>query len=268
MYGTPSYKEVNPAFFTTVTFPFLFGMMFGDIGHGFTLICFTSLIFIKGWGSTPNPDDFAYQLRYLFLLMGFFATYCGLMYNDFCAIPLDLFGSCYNIAGKKGLPAPGVDIDSCVYPIGLDPAWYGAFEEIAFMNSLKMKMSVIFGIAHMSLGLFMKAANDLYFKRSARFMHMFVPQIVMLIAMFGYMDLLIIIKWNTNYKGHEHKAPDIKTTMVSMFLGGDLPAGTTPLFQGQMFVQKALLLIIVLCVPWMLLATPYVHYVTLKNKKK
>jgi V-type H+-transporting ATPase subunit a len=28
------YKEINPAVFAMVTFPFLFGVMFGDIGHG------------------------------------------------------------------------------------------------------------------------------------------------------------------------------------------------------------------------------------------
>ncbi|OQS02292.1 vacuolar proton translocating ATPase A subunit, partial [Thraustotheca clavata] len=32
-YGVPRYGEVNPAVFTAVSFPFLFGVMYGDIGH-------------------------------------------------------------------------------------------------------------------------------------------------------------------------------------------------------------------------------------------
>ena len=39
-YGVPRYREANPALFTIVTFPFLFGVMFGDIGHGFLLFLF------------------------------------------------------------------------------------------------------------------------------------------------------------------------------------------------------------------------------------
>jgi V-type H+-transporting ATPase subunit a len=39
-YGVARYKEANPSFFTCVTFPFLYGVMFGDIGHGLTLFCF------------------------------------------------------------------------------------------------------------------------------------------------------------------------------------------------------------------------------------
>ena len=31
-YGVPRYREANPALFTTVTFPFLFGVMYGDVG--------------------------------------------------------------------------------------------------------------------------------------------------------------------------------------------------------------------------------------------
>ena len=38
-FGIPRYKEVNPGYFTIITFPFLFGVMFGDIGHSLFLFC-------------------------------------------------------------------------------------------------------------------------------------------------------------------------------------------------------------------------------------
>jgi V-type H+-transporting ATPase subunit a len=41
-YGVPVYKEVNPTVFTIVTFPFLFGVMFGDIGHGGIVFLFSA----------------------------------------------------------------------------------------------------------------------------------------------------------------------------------------------------------------------------------
>jgi len=45
-YGIPRYLEANPAVLTIVTFPFFFGMMFGDMGHGSILtIAGATLVF-------------------------------------------------------------------------------------------------------------------------------------------------------------------------------------------------------------------------------
>ena len=54
----------------------------------------------------------------------------------------------------------------------------------------------------------------------------------MLLALFGYIDLMIIIKWCTNYYGHEYIAPSIITTMVGMFLENGKVEGLQ-LFPGQ-----------------------------------
>ncbi len=53
MYGVPSYAEIDPTPFLALTFPLIFGLMFGDIGHGLVLIIaglFGTLIFRRKRG--------------------------------------------------------------------------------------------------------------------------------------------------------------------------------------------------------------------------
>ncbi|PHJ18622.1 vacuolar proton translocating atpase subunit, partial [Cystoisospora suis] len=44
-YGVPRYKEANPAIFACVFFPFLFGIMYGDVGHGVVLLLIAAALF-------------------------------------------------------------------------------------------------------------------------------------------------------------------------------------------------------------------------------
>ena len=62
-----------------------------------------------------------------------------------------------------------------------------------------MKLAVIVGVAQMALGVFMKGLNNIHYKKPVDFIFEFLPQIIMLIAMFGFMDFLIFVKWVTNY---------------------------------------------------------------------
>lgn len=144
-YGTPLYQEANPAIFTCVTFPFLFGVMFGDICHGTMLFIFASYVIFFGKPGGQNIADHFWPLRYFLLLMGFFATFCGFIYNDFASIPLYFLGeSCYVFYPGEGTPDLKED---CVYSFGVDPSWYMADDELTYLNSMKMKIAVIFGVA-------------------------------------------------------------------------------------------------------------------------
>lgn len=46
-YSVPRYKEINPALVTSVTFPFQFGVMFGDVAHGACIVFLAIYIFAK-----------------------------------------------------------------------------------------------------------------------------------------------------------------------------------------------------------------------------
>ena len=128
------------------------------------------------------------------------------------------------------------------------------------MNSLKMKISVILGVAQMALGVCMKAANNLYFREYVDFFFEFLPQIVMLFALFGYMDLLIILKWLTPYAPFAQNAPSIITTMIELALSGgysEFPIIGTKESGLQQKISITLLLIALACVPIMLLVKPF-----------
>jgi V-type H+-transporting ATPase subunit a len=101
--------------------------------------------------------------------MGFFSVFCGILYNDFFSVPLEIFQSCYNLTSGERLS------DSCVYPVGIDPVWYISTQEIQVLNSLKMKTSVIFGVCHMTLGIMLKGLNHHFEGQKLEFWNEFVP---------------------------------------------------------------------------------------------
>ena len=158
-YGVPDYKEVNPSVFGCVTFPFLFGVMYGDMAHGVCLFFVATLLVLFSDSIKKTSLRDITQVRYILWMMGFFAIFNGICYNDFASIPFEA-GSCYSRQGNIGVRQD----DQCVYGIGFDPIWKFSDNELTYSNSLKMKTSVIFGVVQMSLGIFMKAFNALYFK--------------------------------------------------------------------------------------------------------
>jgi V-type H+-transporting ATPase subunit a len=60
---------------------------------------------------------------------------------------------------------------------------------------MKMKISVIIGVLHMSMGIVVKGMNSLYKKDMMVFWFEVITGLIILNGLFGYMDILIIIKW-------------------------------------------------------------------------
>ncbi|XP_047160573.1 V-type proton ATPase subunit a1 [Vigna umbellata] len=258
-YGVARYQEANPAVYTTIIFPFLFAMMFGDWGHGICLLL-GALVLIARENklSTQKLGSFMEMLfggRYVILLMALFSIYCGLIYNEFFSVPFHIFGaSAYKCRDSSCRDAHTIGLVKYQdpYPFGVDPSWRGSRSELPFLNSLKMKMSILFGVAHMNLGIILSYFNARFFGSSLDIRYQFVPQMIFLNCLFGYLSLLIVVKWCTGSQA------DLYHVMIYMFLSPTDNLGENQLFWGQRPLQIVLLLLAVIAVPWMLFPKPFI----------
>ncbi|KHN71684.1 putative V-type proton ATPase subunit [Toxocara canis] len=106
--------------YTMITFPFLFALMFGDLGHG--LIMFLAALFFimkeKQLEAARISDEVKLRFilgvlhifqtffggRYVIFLMGCFSIYTGFIYNDAFSKSFNLFGSSWrNIYSRRFL---------------------------------------------------------------------------------------------------------------------------------------------------------------------
>nr|PNR57089.1 hypothetical protein PHYPA_004082 [Physcomitrium patens] len=264
-YGVGRYQEANPGCFTIITFPFLFAVMFGDWGHGICLLLGALYLVLneKKLGSKKLGDtmEMAYGGRYVILLMAMFSIYTGFIYNEFFSVSFGFFGGSayqcpdpqYSVKNCPTATTSGVEKWSYEpYAFGIDPIWHGSRSELPFTNSLKMKMSILLGICQMNLGILLSYFNARYFRSALDVWYQFIPQLLFLNALFGYLSFLIILKWCQGSK------PDLYHIMIYMFLSPTEDLGENQLFIGQTYVQIVLLLVALVAVPWMLFPKPLI----------
>lgn len=288
-YGVASYRECNPALYTIITFPFLFAIMFGDLGHGFIMtitaawmVIWEKPLIVKSKKLNSEIWNIFFGGRYIILLMGLFSMYTGVIYNDVFSKSMNLFGSSWSINFNETVIMrdnlldldPKDDLSDKVYPVGLDPVWQLGANKIIFLNSYKMRLSIIFGVVHMIFGVCISTINQNYFKKRINIVLEFLPQILLMILLFAYMAFMMFLKWVLYSAKNEELAytPGCAPSILIMFINMMLFKGTEPLegcnefmFKGQNEIQMAFVLISLLCIPWMLLGKPlYVMY----NRKK
>ena len=275
-YGIPRYREINPAIFNIVFFPFLFGVMFGDIGHGIIIFLFSMyLVYYNDRINSKigsSPLKLLSKFRYFLLLLSICSIYCGLLYNEFMSVPLSMHDTCYesdtedpNFAEKK---------EGCNFPFGMDPKWFIAENQLTFFNSFKMKFSVIIGVIHMMLGIFLKGLNDNYFKNYYGIIFEFIPQFIFMTILFGYMVVMIFIKWST-YFYDTSKAPSLISHLINIVIKGgsveNMPLWGhqiqgTGTYQQEVF-HSVILAVVIILIPIMVFPKPFLDYRNYKKKK-
>nr|DBA27985.1 TPA: hypothetical protein GDO54_008417 [Pyxicephalus adspersus] len=284
-YGISSYREINPAPYTIITFPFLFAVMFGDFGHGTLMTLFAVWMVVRESRILSQKSDnelfnMVFSGRYIILLMGLFSVYTGLIYNDCFSKALNMFGSSWSVRPMfTSLQAnwtedllknvPVLQLDPAVpgvfngpYPFGIDPIWSIAANKLTFLNSFKMKMSVVLGVIHMLFGVTLSLLNHIYFKKPLNIYLGFIPEMIFMASLFGYLVILILVKWCAYNASNSKIAPSLLIHFINMFLfsygsDDDNKNENHMLYSGQKGLQCFLVVCAMLCVPWMLVLKPF-----------
>ncbi|CAB0014648.1 unnamed protein product [Nesidiocoris tenuis] len=284
-YGISTYREVNPALYTIITFPFLFGIMFGDLGHGFILTIFAAwmVIFEQSLGAKKSNNEIwniFFGGRYIILLMGIFSMYTGLIYNDIFSKSMNIFGSAWKTNYDEStvesndyltLNPNGSDYEGTPYPFGVDPIWQRCqlhvSDGIVRINDFKKCMLCNYGskTMHKIFAIFRNS------KQPMNILFDFVPQMLFLCCLFLYMVFMMFYKFfkysaRNPLKSSEQCAPMVLIMFIDMVLVST-PVDKNPdkpedekcdlyMYEGQKTVQMILLAIALLCIPVMLFAKP------------
>lgn len=273
---------MNPAVFSIITFPFLFGVMYGDWGHGFIFLCLGLFLVLAYDRLRENPSMAGIlKARYFILMVGFFSMYNGLVYNEFFAISNDFFTTCYKDVvnptyGTVFFKKPSQD---CVYPFGMDPAWsLDSQNKLTFMNTNKEKISVIIATFHLNFGIVCKLLNSIYFRRWKVLMFDVITGFFIFFGFIGVMITLIYVKWwypvntydvtadivslcDSESKTHGPTictSPSVITVTINNFMGvmGTSTPANLYWFAGQQSFSNLFLVLAVICIPVMLCTIP------------
>jgi len=261
-YGTPRYREVNPGAFCCILFPYLFGIMFGDFGHGLLFAAFGYWLISKEkeWEGKDLGDmlEMVYGGRYICFLNGLFGAFVGLLYNEAFAFPMGFFGTSrwegFEEEGLSGMTCEHLErceLSGPIYPVGIDPIWHVTENKITFFNSLKMKISIVVGVLQMSLGIYLSLLNHLEYKDVKKVLFQFIPEVTFFGGIFGYLVLTIFMKWSTDWScpldhaaaeaglpaaegGICQPAPSLLTLLINMFMSPTADI-TVPLYGIECF---------------------------------
>lgn len=103
-FGFPSHTEIDPTWFMALGFPIIFGLMFGDIGHGILLLFFAMIGMIAKRRKVDAGEMVNYFIQGsgLIAVIAIFSIFFGVLYGEFLGI--DISGFHYYVGTEAVYP--------------------------------------------------------------------------------------------------------------------------------------------------------------------
>ena len=184
MYGLPAYNEIDPTWFVAITYSFIFGAMFGDVGQGLVLFLGGLILY-----RTKHMD-----LAGIISCAGVFSVFFGFMYGSFFGFE-DILKAIWLKPMSKMMDVPLVGKLNAVFVIAIG---FGMFIILICMifniiNSVRRKDAektwfdsnavaglVFYGSIVLTIGLFISGKK--------------LPAAAVLVIMFGVPLILMFLK--------------------------------------------------------------------------
>ena len=184
MYGLPAYNEIDPTWFVAITYSFIFGAMFGDVGQGLVLFLGGLILY-----RTKHMD-----LAGIISCAGVFSVFFGFMYGSFFGFE-DILKAIWLKPMSKMMDVPLVGKLNAVFVIAIG---FGMFIILICMifniiNSVRRKDTektwfdsnavaglVFYGSIVLTVGLFISGKK--------------LPAAAVLVIMFGVPLILMFLK--------------------------------------------------------------------------
>ncbi|MDI6655653.1 MAG: V-type ATPase 116kDa subunit family protein, partial [Candidatus Hydrothermarchaeota archaeon] len=135
-YGSPKYGEIDPTMVMTVTFPLVFGFMFGDVGQGVLMTVLGYFLRFR-----LRASDAVKRLGGILILCGIAATFVGFLY-----------GSVFGLEGEHLKHYLGFE---------LHPLWLSPMQDIPSSIAFALRL----GIVLLVLGCALNIANELMHRK-------------------------------------------------------------------------------------------------------
>jgi V-type H+-transporting ATPase subunit a len=266
-YGVPNYDELNGGAFYGM-YPFLFGVMFGDIGHAFFYVLAALALLVGSHIVKKKKIDLGdmgetiFSMKWLLVLASICALYCGFIYNECFGLPIYMAKSAWTPDGEN--PGKWKKEEGYVYRFGMDPGWFFKDNELIFLNSYKMKLSVVMGMSQMIFGMFLQLIKHVHRRDWLEIAVVWLPEMLYLVPFFGYLVVIILVKWGTQFPENS-EGVNLIQMLIGMILSFGSKDPALELYPTQWGIQLVIVIIFAVSIPAMLFIKPIIECVQLKG---